>query len=166
MLETYMGKEYINVILGHSTSSFSADVLDRGNWDLYDDSYGFRYADPSANMNRLISEYDITESSYQVPEFDAMVEEANSKTDIKERYALFSQAEAWMIREAYVKPYMTGGGSYRMTYVVPFTTPGGGFGRSQYKMKGALIQTTPITNEEDQAFKAQNEQEWAALVNN
>ncbi len=71
-----------------------------------------------------------------------------------------------LLDHAYIKPYMTGGGSYRMTYVVPFTTPGGGFGRSQYKMKGALIQTTPITNEEYQAFKAQNEQERAALVNN
>ncbi|HPY44048.1 MAG TPA: peptide ABC transporter substrate-binding protein [Clostridia bacterium] len=164
MLETYLGKEYINVILGHSTSSFSADVLDRGNWDLYDDSYGFRYADPSANMNRLISEYDITESSYQVPEFDAMVQEANSKTDIKERYALFSQAEAWMIREAYVKPYMTGGGSYNMTRIVPFTEPGGYFGMSRYKMKGALIQETPVTARQHLELQQAHEAQRALLA--
>jgi len=57
---------------------------------------------------------------------------------------------------------MSGGGSYNMTRVVPFTTPGG-FGRSYYKMKGALIQSTPVTNDQYQALKTQNEQEKAAL---
>ena len=115
-------------------------------------------------MNRLISEYDITESSYQVPEFDAMVEEANSKTDIKERYALFSQAEAWMIREAYVKPYMTGGGSYNMTRIVPFTEPGGYFGMSRYKMKGALIQETPVTARQHLELQQAHEAQRALLA--
>lgn len=163
MLETYIGREYIQVITAHSSSSFSAEVLDRSNWDLMDDSYGFRYADPSANMNRLISDYDISDSSYSVPEFDALVEQAASKTDIKERYELFSQAEAWLMERAYIKPYMTGGGSYNMTRIVPFTTPGGYFGMSRYKMKGALIQDVPVTAQQHKDLLEAHEAEKAAL---
>lgn len=164
MLETYIGKEYINVILGHSSSSFSAEVLDRGNWDLYDDSYGFRYADPSANMNRLISDYDITDSSYSVPEFDAMVEEAGAMVDIAQRYAKYAQAEAWMLEHAFIKPYMTGGGSYNMTRIVPYTVPGGYFGMSRYKMKGALIQDTPVTTQQHKELQEAYEAEKARLA--
>ncbi len=166
MLETYIGSEYVNVILGFPANSFSSEVYDLGNWDLVDDSYSFRYADPSSNLDRCTSDYDITYSYYSIPEYDAMIAVADEIYETKARFAAFAEAECWLLDHAYIKPYMTGGGSYRMTYVVPFTTPGGGFGRSQYKMKGALIQTTPITNEEYQAFKAQNEQERAALVNN
>lgn len=166
MLETYLGKENVNIILGFPANDFSAEVYDLGNWDLVDDSYSFRYADPSANLDRCTSDYDITYSTYSIPDYDAMIAAADEIDDIKARYAAFADAECWLLDHAYIKPYMTGGGSYRMTYIVPFTTPGGGFGRSQYKMKGALIQTTPVTNEQYQALKAQNESERAALAGN
>ncbi len=155
MLETYLGKENVNVILAFAQNSFSSEVYDLGNWDLVDDSYSFRYADPSANLDRLVSDYDLTDSAYSIPEYDAMILAADTTYDIKARYAAFAAAEAWLLEHAYVKPYMSGGGSYWMTYVVPFTTPGGGFGRSQYKLKGALIQTTPVTNAQYEQLKAE-----------
>ena len=34
MLETYLGTEYVNVILCYSNNNFTAEVLDLGNWDL------------------------------------------------------------------------------------------------------------------------------------
>ncbi|MEA5040063.1 MAG: peptide ABC transporter substrate-binding protein [Clostridiaceae bacterium] len=162
MLETYLGTEYVNVILGYASNSFSADVYDLGNWDLVDDSYSFRYADPSCNLDRCTSDYDITYSTYSIPEYDDMIAKADGIYDIKERYAAFAEAEAWLMEHAYIKPFMSGGGSYNMTHVVPFTTPGG-IGRSYYKMKGALIQSTPVTSEQYQTLKTQNEQEKAAL---
>ncbi|MBQ9535845.1 MAG: peptide ABC transporter substrate-binding protein [Clostridia bacterium] len=165
MLETYLGTDYVNVILGYSSNSFSADVYDLGNWDLVDDSYGFRYADPSANLDRCTSDYDITYSFYDVPEFDSMVERATAIYDINERYEAYSQAEAWLLEHAYIKPYMSGGGSYKMTRIVPYTVPGGYFGMSRFKMKGALIREDPITAAEYAAFTETYNKEKAAFSN-
>ena len=166
MLETYLGTEYINVILGYSSNSFSAEVLDLGNWDLCDDSYGFRYADPSANLNRCTSDYDICGSAYNIPEYDAMIEVASATYDINARYAAYAEAELYLLDHAYIKPYMSGGGSYNMTRLVPYTTPGGYFGLSRYKLKGALIQETPVTSAQHAQLKEQYEAEKAALANN
>lgn len=165
MLETYLGKEYVNVILCYSSNSFSAEVLDLGNWDLVDDSYGLRYADPSANLNRCVSDYDITDSGYDIPEFDVMIEKASEAYDISERYEAYAQAECYLLDHAYLKPYMSGGGSYNMTRLVPYTVPGGYFGLSRYKMKGALIQTDPVTSEQHEKLKEAYEAEKAALAN-
>ena len=165
MLETYLGTDYVNVILGYSSNSFSADVYDLGNWDLVDDSYGFRYADPSANLDRCTSDYDITYSFYDVPEFDSMVARATAIYDINERYEAYSQAEAWLLEHAYIKPYMSGGGSYKMTRIVPYTVPGGYFGMSRFKMKGALIREDPITAAEYAAFTETYNKEKAAFSN-
>ena len=165
MLETYLGKEYINVILGYSSNSFSAEVLDLGNWDICDDSYGFRYADPSANLNRCTSDYDICGSSYDIPEYDAMVAAADATYDIGARYAAYAEAELYLLDHAYIKPYMSGGGSYNMTRLVPYSTPGGYFGLGRYKMKGALIQETPVTSEQHTQLKEQYDAEKTALAN-
>lgn len=165
MLETYLGTEYVNVILCYSNNNFTAEVLDLGNWDLYDNSYGFRYADPSANLNRCTSDFDITDSSYQIPEFDAMIAAADATYDLNERYAAYAEAELYLLDRAYIKPYMTGGGSYKMTRLVPYTVPGGYFGLGRYKMKGALIQETPVTTEQHAQLKEQYDAERAALAN-
>lgn len=165
MLETYLGTEYVNVILCYSNNNFTAEVLDLGNWDLYDNSYGFRYADPSANLNRCTSDFDITDSSYQIPEFDAMIAAADATYDLNERYAAYAEAELYLLDHAYIKPYMTGGGSYKMTRLVPYTVPGGYFGLGRHKMKGALIQETPVTTEQHAQLKEQYDAERAALAN-
>lgn len=60
---------------------------------------------------------------------------------------------------------MSGGGSYNMTRLVPYTVPGGYFGLSRYKMKGALIQTDPVTSEQHEKLKEAYEAEKAALAN-
>ncbi len=165
MLETYLGTDYVNVILGYSSNSFSADVYDLGNWDLLDDSYGFRYADPSANLDRCTSDYDITESSYDIPEFDAMIAKATALYNINERYEAYAEAEAYLLEHAYIKPYMSGGGSYNMTRIVPYTVPGGYFGMARYKMKGALIRENPVTAAEYAALTEAYNNEKAALSN-
>lgn len=164
MLETYLGTEYVNIILGHSTNSFTADVYDLGNWDLVDDSYGLRFADPSANLDRCISSYDITYSYYDIPEFDEMIAKASSLYDISARYEAYAEAEAWILEHAYLKPFMTGGGSYQMTRIMPYTTPGGYFGLGRYKMKGALIREEPVTAAEYAALTETYNGEKAALA--
>ncbi len=163
MLETYLGKENVNVILGYSNNSFSDEVWALGNWDLVDDSFGFRYGDPSANLNRLTTDYDICDSQYNVPEFDAMIDDAMNTFETKERYTKYSEAEAWMLDNAYIVPYVTTGGVFRMTRLVPYTTPQSAFGMSGYKYKGALVQETPVTTEQHEQLREAHQQEIAGL---
>ena len=165
MLETYLGTDMIDVVLAYSTNSFSADVYDLGNWDLVDDSYGFRYADPSANLDRCVTDYDVTTSYYNIPEYDALIEKATNIYDIQERYTAYAEAEAWLLGHAYIKPYMTGGGSYNMTRIEPYSVPGGYFGMGRYKMKGALIHENPISAELHKGLTEAYNAEKAALAN-
>ena len=53
-----------------------------------------------------------------------------------------------------------------MTRLVPYTVPGGYFGLSRYKMKGALIQSEPVTKAQYEQLKEKYEAEKAALANN
>ncbi|MCE5236301.1 MAG: ABC transporter substrate-binding protein [Clostridiaceae bacterium] len=163
MLEDAFGKENINVILGYSNNSFSDDVWALANWDLVDDSYGFRYADPSANLMRITTDGVLNDSMYNVPEYDALASAAMKITDINERYAAFAAAEAWMLDHAMIIPYMSGGGSYWMTRIVPYTTPGGKLGMGKYKYKGAVIQETPVTKAQHEELFKQYEAQLAGL---
>ncbi|MGI6666527.1 MAG: hypothetical protein ACOX5Q_03585 [Bacillota bacterium] len=166
MLTTYLGEGNVNVILGFSQTSFTNEVWVPANWDLVDDSYGFRFGDPSANLNRITTDGSLNDSQYEVPEFDALVEKANGIYTINERYAAFAEAEKWMLDNAMIVPYMTGGGSYRMTRVVPYTTPAGYFGMASYKFKGAVIQDQPVTKEQHAQLKAEHEEALRALSGN
>ncbi|HWS30611.1 MAG TPA: ABC transporter substrate-binding protein [Clostridia bacterium] len=163
MLEDAFGAENINVILGYSNNSFSDDVWALANWDLVDDSYGFRYADPSANLMRIKTDGSLNDSMYNVPEYDALADAAMKITDINARYAAFAAAEAWMLDNAMYIPYMSGGGAYRMTRIVPYTTPGGALGMGKYKYKGAVIQEAPVTKAQHEELTAQYQAQIAAL---
>lgn len=159
MLKQNLGEENIKVLVGYAATSFQDEVFSPMNFDLVDDSYSFRFADPSANLARLITDGSLNEGGYDIPEFDRLVEEASSKNDIVERYTLFSEAEKYMLDNVYLMPYMTGGGSYNMSKELPYQTPMGGFGLTRYKMKGAKIQSKPVTKEQYQELKDQHEKE-------
>lgn len=159
MLKENLGKENINVIVGYAATSFQDEVFSPMNFDLVDDSYSFRFGDPSANLSRLTTDGSLNEGGYNIPEFDKLVEEAMKQNDIKERYTKFSEAEKYMVENVYLMPYMTGGGSYNMSKELPFQTPTGGFGLTRYKMKGAKIQSKPVTSEQYKELKATYEKE-------
>lgn len=159
MLKQNLGEENINVIVGYSAVNFLDEVFTPMNFDLVDDSYSFKFADPSANLARLTTDGSLNEGGYNIPEFDNLVEQALQENDITKRYELFSQAERYMLDNVYLMPYMTGGGSYRMSKEIPFQTPMGGFGLTRYKMKGAKIQDKPITAEEYNQLKEQHKKE-------
>lgn len=159
MLKENLGKENINVIVGYAATSFQDEVFSPMNFDLVDDSYSFRFGDPSANLSRLTTDGSLNEGGYNIPKFDKLVEEAMQQNDIKERYTKFSEAEKYMLENVYLMPYMTGGGSYNMSKELPFQTPTGGFGLTRYKMKGAKIQSKPVTSEQYKELKATYDKE-------
>lgn len=156
MLKQNLGEENIKVIVGYSATSFNDEVFAPMNFDMVDDSYSFRFADPSANLSRLTTDGSLNEGGYNIPEFDRLVEEGIQQNDIKERYTKFSEAEKYMLDNVYLIPFMTGGGSYTMSKALPYQTPMGGFGLTRFKMKGAKIQEKPVTTEQFNALKEQH----------
>ncbi|MCQ1529337.1 peptide ABC transporter substrate-binding protein [Lutispora saccharofermentans] len=161
MLKQNLGEENIKVIVGYSATSFQDEVFSPMNFDLVDDSYSFRFADPSANLARLTTDGSLNEGGYDIPEYDQLVGKASLENNIAERYKLFSEAEKYMLDNVYLMPYMTGGGSYRMSKELPYQTPMGGFGLTRFKMKGAKIQDKPVTIEQYNELKVQHEKEMA-----
>ena len=161
MLKQNLGEENIKVIVGYSATSFQDEVFSPMNFDLVDDSYSFRFADPSANLARLTTDGSLNEGGYDIPEYDQLVGKASLENNIAERYKLFSEAEKYMLGNVYLMPYMTGGGSYRMSKELPYQTPMGGFGLTRFKMKGAKIQDKPVTIEQYNELKVQHEKEMA-----
>ena len=156
MLKANLGEENIKVVVGYAANSFQDEVFSPMNFDLVDDSYSFRFGDPSANLTRLTTDGSLNEGGYNIPEFDKLVEEALAKNDIKERYTKFSEAEKYMLDNVYLMPYMTGGGSYSMSKELPYQTPMGGFGLTRFKMKGAKIQSKPVTTEQYNEIRENN----------
>lgn len=159
MLKENLGEENIKVIVGYSATSFQDEVFSPMNFDMVDDSYSFRFGDPSANLSRLTTDGSLNEGGYDIPEYDKMVDDALKINDIKERYEKFSEAEKYMLENVYLMPYMTGGGSYNMSKELPYQTPKGGFGLTRFKMKGAKIQGEPVTQEQYKEIKESFEKE-------
>jgi len=159
MLKQNLGEENIKVITGYSSMSFQDEVFSPMNFDLVDDSYSFRFGDPSANLGRLTTDGSLNEGGYDIPEFDKLVEEALTLTDIEGRYEKFSEAEKYMLENVYLMPFMTGGGSYKMSKELPYQTPRGGFGLTRFKMKGSKIQGSPVTTEQYKEIKENFEKE-------
>lgn len=159
MLKENLGEENIKVVVGYSATSFQDEVFSPMNFDLVDDSYSFRFGDPSANLSRLTTEGSLNEGGYNIPEYDKLVDEALKMNDIKERYTKFSEAEKYMLDNVYLMPFMTGGGSYNMSKELPYQTPKGGFGLTRFKMKGAKIQSEPVTQEQYNEIKENFEKE-------
>ena len=59
--------------------------------------------------------------------------------DIKKRYELFAEAEAFLIKEAFVIPYAVGGGGYAAGRLNPFESQYSPFGVSSQRYKGQRI---------------------------
>ncbi|MCE5256936.1 MAG: ABC transporter substrate-binding protein [Spirochaetaceae bacterium] len=68
------------------------------------------------------------------------VEAANAEyKDVAKRYKLFAEAEAQILDDAIVLPYMSFGGAFQITRVVPYTVARSAYGSDEYKFKGLII---------------------------
>jgi ABC-type oligopeptide transport system substrate-binding subunit len=83
---------------------------------------------------------------YEVPEFDALIEKAESAATFEERLQYFAEAEAYLVDGGYVIPFISSLRGYYMTNSVPYTCPLTLYGNS--KFKGALVMDEPLTMEE------------------
>lgn len=153
MLEENLGKENIEVVLGQYVDDKFNDSIGPKKFDMSYDSFSFKYADPMAQLGRLVTGGSINDGECNDKAFDKLVDDASAMTDINKRYEAFAAAESYMIDKGYVVPWVSGGGSYVLTKAVPFTTPKGGFGVTRFKLKGMVVLDKTITTAEWKEYK-------------
>ena len=84
--------------------------------------------------------------------------------DIELRYALFAEAEAFFIDQAFVIPYAVGGGGYSASRLNPFESPYSPFGVSAERFKGQKVMEKPMNTEQYEAELIKWEKERAEAL--
>lgn len=96
-------------------------------------------------------------------EYAKKVEAGNAIYDDQvKRFKLFAEAEAQLLDDAIILPYMSYGGGFAVTRIVPYTIPFAAYGNDEYKFKGMIVGDKVITLAERDKLKAQWEKERAA----
>jgi oligopeptide transport system substrate-binding protein len=155
----------VELVLGQYVDDKYNDTIKPRRFDFLYDSFRFGFADPMAQLGRLVSDGSINDSELSDENFDELVFAADAETAISRRYEIFSQAEAYFIDNVYVIPWQSGGGSYTMSQVVPFSYPRGGFGLTRYRYKGMELQAEPVTVQQYETLEQQFLTELRALNN-
>lgn len=164
-MEEIFGSDKINIVLGTYKSSGYQEIILPQLYDIIYDSFGFKWGDPSAQLDRLDFDGIVNNGGYVDPYYESVLLEAKEATDKLTRYELFAKAEAYFIEEVYVIPWRATGGAYRLSHAVPFTGPMPSFGIAGYKFKGMQIQTDPVTTLQYEEAKLQWEEEKRNLGN-
>lgn len=162
MLEASIGAEYIDFQIQAFSGWTYGTVADPLNYDIYFDSLSTGYADPSGILTRLTTDGAENVGCYEVPEYDALIEQALSAATFEERLQYFAEAEAYLCNGAYIIPFISSLRGYYMTYSVPYTSPLTLYGNEKYK--GTLVMSDPLTIDEYNTLKAAYEIERAKAL--
>ena len=137
-MEELLGSDYITwTILNFGSQGFLAGTRRCGNYCMQKLNGGGDYIDPETwyfltdNENNYIFEYDTTEKyeiNTKTPETLAITEEyygmmdkaIAERSDMKNRFTLFANAEAFFLSHAMAIPYRATGGGYTATKLDPF----------------------------------------------
>lgn len=158
-LESTLGTDYIDVIIQpYPPTGYLNATRRAGNYALQEVNWGPDYADPQTYTDPFI------DSNYNFPEettektadgknvyavYAAMISEAKEEyLDIEKRYALFAKAEAYMIENAWVIPFSSGGGGYVSSPIHPFSGPFSPFGVAEARWKNQIIFDKPVSTEQ------------------
>jgi len=160
MLVDVFGPNIIEVSIGVCPEGFYRTVLDPRNFDIFFDSLSVLYSDPYSTLGRMMTDGDENVAEYDIPDFDVLVEEAMNTIDTQKRYSLFAQAEAYLVKEAYVVPFISSLRGYHMTKLEEYSYPLAMFGSLKYK--GAKVLTKPITLDEYRELSVTYEADRAA----
>ncbi|MBU0928325.1 MAG: peptide ABC transporter substrate-binding protein [Spirochaetes bacterium] len=157
-LETLLGKDFIDVIpVSFPATGFLSATRRAGNYAMMELNWGPDYADPQTYTDPFVSgaNYVFLDNSpaYKQADgktsYDKLVEAAMAEMrDIKKRYELFAKAEAYLIGESIVMPFVCGGGGFEASKLEPFTFPYAPFGLSNLKFKGQIVMDKSLSTEE------------------
>lgn len=96
-------------------------------------------------------------------EYAKKVEAANAEyKDISKRFKLFAEAEAQLLDDAIVLPYMSHGGTFSVTRVVPYTAPRSAYGADEEKFKGVVVGDKVVSFAEREKARVEWEKRRAA----
>lgn len=159
-LENLLGQDYIEIIpLPHAPTGFLDGTRRAGNYSFMEVNWGPDFADPATYVDPFgpLSTYAFPKNTTELdPQgnnifdvYQAMIGEARAEIiDLKRRYELFANAEAYIIEMAWALPYHRGGGGYVASYLNPFEAPYSPFGMTRYSYKGMKILDKPMNSDE------------------
>lgn len=167
-LETTLGPEYIEIkLLPHEPAGFLDKTRRSGNYALMKCNWGPDYADPQTYTDPFErgSNFNFPEFTTQVGQngkniyevYEAMVLSAEKElVDLTKRYETFANAEAYLIKNAFVIPYSVGSSNgYMASKVHPFESQFSPFGISSERWKRQKLLSKSMNIEEFN--QAQNE---------
>lgn len=173
-LENLLGKDYIDIQIDPKPpTNFLSEVRRSGKYAFLESNWGPDYADPETYTDPFTPG-----SNYNFPEFvEGYTDSNGEKTytnltnkakaeilDIEKRYELFAEAEAFLIKEAFVIPYALGGGGYAAGRLDPFESQYSPFGVSSQRYKGQHLMEKPMNTEEYKAALENWEKERAEAL--
>lgn len=153
-----LGNDFIDIIIDPKPPiGFIQDVRRTGQYALLECNWGADYRDPQTYTDPFISS-----GTYNYPHLAKGYTERNGKTkyenminkaeeeliDIEKRLKLFSNAESFLIDEAFVIPYAVGGGGYSASRLNPFESSYSPFGISSQKYKYRKIMERPMNSDD------------------
>jgi oligopeptide transport system substrate-binding protein len=85
------------------------------------------------------------------------VEAGNAEyEDYSKRLRLFAEAEAQLLDDAIMLPYMSFGGAFLVSRVIPYTAARAAYGVDEYKLKGVIVGGEVVSLAEREQYR----QEW------
>lgn len=159
-MENLLGTDYVIIEpLPHGATGFLDGTRRNGNYAFQECNWGPDYADPETYTDPFKRD-----GTYNFPEFTTEVDEDGRNkfdvyeelvlaakaelTDMKKRFELFAEAEAYIIENAWVVPYGLGGGGYSSSKLNPFESPFSPFGVSGERFKGQKIHEKPMSSDD------------------
>lgn len=157
-MEKLLGDDFIDIyIVPYPPSGYLNNTRRSGNYSFMEVNWGPDYADPHTYTDMFIdSNYNFPELTTEVDEngvnkylvYEGMVKAASEETvDIEKRYAMYAEAEAYLMEQAWVIPYRKGGGGYVSSLLNPFEAPFSPFGVASERWKGMRILSAPMNTE-------------------
>ncbi len=177
-LETLLGTDYIDVvILPYPPTGYLNETRRAGNYSLQEVNWGPDYADPQTYTDPFNrgGNYNFPEYTTEVDEnglnkfdvYESMIEAAKAEVlDNDLRYNLFAEAEGYMIENAWVIPFSTGGGGYVSSKLNPFDGPFSPFGVAGLRWKGQKVMDQPMSTEQYYELREEWEQNRELALKN
>ncbi|OHD22038.1 MAG: peptide ABC transporter substrate-binding protein [Spirochaetes bacterium GWB1_59_5] len=173
-LEGLLGTDFIDLIpVSFPATGFLGATRRIGNYAMMELNWGPDYADPQTYTDPFVSgsNYIFLDNSPVFKQadgktsYDKLVEAGMAEMrDMKKRFDLFAKAEAFLINEAIVIPFVRGGGGFEASKLEPFTFPYAPFGLSTLKFKGQIVMPKSLSTEEFSTLEsAWNKAREAAL---
>ncbi|SHE46670.1 oligopeptide transport system substrate-binding protein [Tissierella praeacuta DSM 18095] len=160
-MENLLGKDYIDIQIDPKPpTNFLSEVRRSGKYAFLECNWGPDYADPETYTDPFVpgGDYNFPEyvEGYNEPNgekvYTNLVNKAKGEViDVNKRYELFAEAEAFLIKEAFVIPYALGGGGYAASRLNPFESQYSPFGVSSERYKGQELLEKPMNTEEYKA---------------